>query len=816
MDKVTFFDMNNRIKALSSLKTNHNSILIETAYDYSKNGRNNDIYKFIENCTCSNEDIQFDVYMSLFDKIIESRNENYIIKTGEYILENVVPKVRDSKQTQVLIKRRLGRLKGKLNNNKKITTQIQTKFPSKVNTVTKQQTQTQSVKEDAIIEELYEQMLEKLYVYENYDRVASNYNNISKRFNLESFFIDREKQSTYDTVVELCELIDTYGSSNSTKFSIVIETAWYGYESLRIPYNKKEVLESAVDYFCFKEAEINNFKEIIDSTIFYDGIDKNLDIFMEDDPEGILRKDSIDDKIRHSINSYYIDSKSLLKESAEKDDKEETKFNKLFNKFKKEELKEGSNPASKLKSLVTSLYAKNVDGIIEGTPKLLSWIRAFFIVGLAAVPGIGLPLAVIGVIADRFIELNLGRSETKKMIDFFNSEIKKTEDKLEMIDDNKEEKENLTKYLKSLNDAKYKIEKYYNDLHTEEENDKRMSDEYSNSDYNSDDDFDFSDLEEFFVLNTISDKINSFLETDLVLTENEMYELAKRSKGDSIKDIATISSLYPEEFYKESVRRGIEDHLKDINNNSIKYESIVDKVIEKDLYENALSILNFRKPIEKPVTMYEANEYLDNVIENTELLKTLYQYGILSEGAPILEVSLTNRVKMALMKLKKNAVKLSDKEKNISREIDRTANSFANGIEKSLTQSNRESVLRGTILPSASKIIKLGLIDAGLVAIGQPVLAVIATLGYLGASHLSKNKERQYVIDELEIELKMCQKYIDLAESNGDMKALKQCLTIQRSLQRQLQKVKYKMKVDLSRKGVDYSYLDNVDDVSAN
>ena len=80
MDKVTFFDINNRIKALSSLKTNHNSILIETAYNYSKNGRNNDIYKFIENCTCSNEDIPFDVYMSLFDKIIESRKENYIFR----------------------------------------------------------------------------------------------------------------------------------------------------------------------------------------------------------------------------------------------------------------------------------------------------------------------------------------------------------------------------------------------------------------------------------------------------------------------------------------------------------------------------------------------------------------------------------------------------------------------------------------------------------------------------------------------------------------------------------------------------------------
>ena len=108
------------------------------------------------------------------------------------------------------------------------------------------------------------------------------------------------------------------------------------------------------------------------------------------------------------------------------------------------------------------------------------------------------------------------------------------------------------------------------------------------------------------------------------------------------------------------------------------------------------------------------------------------------------------------------------------------------------------------------------MVDAGLVAIGQPVLAVIATLGYLGASHFFKNKERQLLIDEIEIELKMCQKYIDLAEANGDMKALKQCLTIQRNLQRQLQRIKYRMKVDLGRKHIDSSYLDNVDDIKVN
>ena len=55
------------------------------------------------------------------------------------------------------------------------------------------------------------------------------------------------------------------------------------------------------------------------------------------------------------------------------------------------------------------------------------------------------------------------------------------------------------------------------------------------------------------------------------------------------------------------------------------------------------------------------------------------------------------------------------------------------------------------------------------------------------------------VLDEIEIELKMCEKYIDIAESKNDMKSLKQLLTIQRNLQRQQQRIKYKMKVDFNQ-----------------
>ena len=813
MSKVTFSDMNIRVKALSSLNGNPDRIMMEGVYTNSKNGRYVDVYRCIESCARSDKEVPFDAYMELFDRVIETGNESNVRKVGDYILENVVHKTRDSKHTQELINRRIGRLKSKLKPQDSMKTLEKVKPAAKPMQAAPKTGS--PIKEETLLS-IYESMLEKAYICENYDRVALNYNNISKRFNLESLFVEHANYSTADTVINLCGLIDTYTMSTGIKFNTVIETAWYGFESLRINYDKKEILEAAVDYFCFKEDGAECCKKILDTTIFYDKHDKDLEIFMEDEPNE--EENSINKDISNCINKYC----NIQESSNKDDDKDSTGFNKLFNKFKKEELGEGDKPAQKLKSLITKLYAKNVDGIVEDTPKFLSWIRAFFILGAAAIPVIGPVLAAVGFIADRFIALHMERGETKRMLTCFDSEIKKTKEKLSTIK-NGEEKDNLKKYLKSLEDARDKIDSYYNQLLTDEEVDKRYEEEMEErekDDLHTDDyldfgdEFNFDDFEEFFVMDTMANKIDAFLECDNFITSDNMYELTKTVDDESITDIATLASLYPDEFYKDSVQRAIEDHIKEINGNSVKCESVVEKVLRKDAYENALKVFNKVQPIEKPLTIYEANAYLDGILENAMVINTLSRYTKekLSNNT-MLEASIINSLRMASMKLKQNISKLTDKEKNVSREIDRGANSLMKGVEKALTTGNRESVLKGSIIPSASKMVKLGLINAGLVAIGQPVLAVITTLGYLGASHLFKNRERQLLIDEIEVELKMCQKYIDIAEANGDMKALKQCLTIQRNLQRQLQRVKYRMKVDLGRKHIDSSYLDNVDDI---
>ena len=262
----------------------------------------------------------------------------------------------------------------------------------------------------------------------------------------------------------------------------------------------------------------------------------------------------------------------------------------------------------------------------------------------------------------------------------------------------------------------------------------------------------------------------------------------------------------PEELYKNEVYDALRDNIKDIRSGKVHIPSVVEKAIRIAELQSAMSIMESTTPLAKPDTVYEASSYFESLVEAYGALSLMINAGY-DKYDPIMEASISNTLKMASMKLRNAIQKLSDKEKGISKSVDIGLNNLTKSVERALTNDNREAVIKGSILPSASKLIKLGIANAGLIAIGQPILAVIGTLGYLGTSAKFKAKERQMLIDEIEIELKMCQKYIDIAESKNDMKALKQLLMTQRDLERQHQRIKYKMKAELGQKYYDAKHV---------
>lgn len=814
MRLITITDVRKRIRCIREQETTlSNAIFIESANVLSQSGRSNDIKRLIESMTSSNVSIPFRTYMKLYDALVEKGNISEIKKIGTFIAEETMPKVRDASQTLQLIHRRLGRTKSKVNNTSyihKAQNELQDSLAkASADTApsgelysapgTTVHVSSQETPEEAA-NECYRMMFENIEIYSHCDRVLENYDRISKRFNLEILFNENtRKNGIYDTIVELCARIDTYNMPTAVKFNTVIETALYGLETNNIEYDRKDILEAAIDYFSFKEDGISSCKSIIETTLFFDkNEDTNgIDILMEDEPE-----EDIKPTISESIINFCIP----IEEGVKITETGEADFEKIFNDFKKNEIAKDPTKNNKLKNLITKLYSKNVTDVVNETPKLFRWIRSFFILGSATVPVIGPVLVAVSYIADRFITLDVERKEVEKMVICFNREIEAASTKLASTTD-EQTRERLEKYIDSLSNGASTIRNYYDNLFDYRED---HPDSSTLGIENKDD--------ELFVNEALLNHIYTMLERETeyidsnqssVFTEDTIYRLVRFGKlgNDDIINIAIAAAKFPDSFYKDTVTKAIKDSMQDISNGDRDFDTMIDKYITADNLSNAMAVLNNIEPEKPAENLNEALLNAEFILEVNSAICTLIR-NMNEDRSSIFEASFTNTLRMASMKLKNAMTKASDKERSMSKNLDAALNNFTKGIEASLTNDNREAVVKGTFMPSASKVIKIALSLAALggavgVAVSSAAVgiatAVIGLIGYIACSAKFKAKERQMVLDEIEIELKICQKYIDIAEQKNDMKALRELLSIQRNLERQHQRIKYKMKVNFAQ-----------------
>lgn len=503
-------------------------------------------------------------------------------------------------------------------------------------------------------------------------------------------------------------------------------------------------------------------------------------------------------------------------------------FNKIFEDFKKNN-EESDYPEKKLKKLVESLYATNVDNAVEGTPSLLSWIRRIFILGTCAINPV---LAAVLAIADIFTTIHMDRKNAERMLKCFKTEKEKSEKKLSELTD-KEDKDRMKDYIKSLDKVIDKIDIYHSQLLTDEEEDRKY-DSSSNS-FNSfsnilsddededidallkeleDDDFDWDSFGEA-AASCIP--VLSALMEEMTNTKDRVNNIDFKDKKfislfseDDLKNLATFSTMYPNCIDPYLVYDSINEYYYDIKNNIVKFSNSIYRFNAINACTEAMDIIkNHNNPVEYK-DIYEATYNMNNMVRG---LKAIELFATaMNSGYYMVEASITNKLKLASETLKRSLVNLSDKEKAVSRTIDSNMNRLAKSVEQAFTNDSRESIIRGSIIPSASKILKMIIVGAATWNI-QPAIAVIGVLGYIGCSKKFEIKQRQMIVDEIEIELKMCNKYIEMAESKNDTAALKNLYTIQRDLERQRQKVKYHMAIkgvkmidpkDTNRKGVDY------------
>ena len=415
---------------------------------------------------------------------------------------------------------------------------------------------------------------------------------------------------------------------------------------------------------------------------------------------------------------------------------------------------------SMLKEKIKELYSNSPDEVIDETPNIFAILVDVCIIagGFAINPVLG----IVSGMTLWFIGMKANREQSEKYIKKFKKEKEKAE-KRKLTGSAKERND---AYIAQLNKSIEKLEDYRNDLHTEEENEEREAKKSPNpTDDDSMDNFSFEDDDlkiESIVDIKLIDKAISILEG---FRYNQVYDYIRRD------DINPSALDY---IVHEGCKSGVLNRQK--------------------LYPVLEEMANKNKRDMKKWNMYRAG--MRTLREETYVGHDLYNRASVALDIYdiINEMSIGNHLTMLIDKVKRGASNLSDKEKIASRTLDTTLEKLRQSMENALTQENREAVIRGDILPSASRIIKLALVT-GFAFLINPALSVIYLLGVFAMSRNIRQKERQLVLDEIDTELKVCKEYTEQAKEKRDMNAYRQCLQIEKKLLRQRDILNYKMKI---------------------
>ena len=498
-------------------------------------------------------------------------------------------------------------------------------------------------------------------------------------------------------------------------------------------------------------------------------------------------------------------------------EKEDSDFKKILNDYK---VSNDADKPNKLMALVRKLYSLSPENIIDGTPSLLKYVRGILVIGGFAInPVIG----VIAFIADQVTKAHMNKEEAYQMREAFKNEIRSTQKK---IDNTKSAttRENLEKYNESLLAAYKKIDEYYESTLTDKELDAKYDaaddDDISTmgggefgdaeldafekmfgDDFDMDDDFgDLDDMDGFeesgkFVV-LMGHLIDAYNEGGCEEKSFDQHKCKKmiRMNPSIVGDLAKVSDKYPTIISKHDLANAIDDVRSDIQIGAVRI-NMIERYELNNTYDE---IMRSRDTIIETTDIFQEAKRFAAGIEISKALNEIY--STCTYYSPLTEASFTNSLKLAGEKLKKGIQKAADADKTISKNIDSSMSAFTRAAERAMTNDRRDAIIKGSVIPSASKVIKGAIMTGAAWLVLGPAVAVIGVLGYLGVSKKLNDKQRKALIDEIEIELKMCQKYIDLAESKNDLKSLKKLYTIQRELEKQRGRIKYR----IAQKGEKY------------
>lgn len=245
---------------------------------------------------------------------------------------------------------------------------------------------------------------------------------------------------------------------------------------------------------------------------------------------------------------------------------------------------------------------------------------------------------------------------------------------------------------------------------------------------------------------------------------------------------AVLESVITESEYQKEVY-----HIRKITENW-KKETDVPLAIQVEAFQILSAVLEANPNIQKPkVNPPKVSNKKEKDDPNTKVDE--------SRKNPFKGINL-NTMKLYLEGLKNKIKQMSTKEKELSRNLDNNFRRLVKSMKDALISDRREAIIKGSVIPSLSKCIKIAIGLAGMgVIFGNPMVPLITAVGGFAVSKQLTQKERILLLDEIETELEVLDKEISMAESKNQMKKLRALLKYKKDLQRQYQRIRYNVRI---------------------
>lgn len=289
---------------------------------------------------------------------------------------------------------------------------------------------------------------------------------------------------------------------------------------------------------------------------------------------------------------------------------------------------------------------------------------------------------------------------------------------------------------------------------------------------------------------TLPAKIDMLLESLESLSEKDanslIVESFDRFSLNDIDGITQLTKLDPSVIKPSGYQTVLKDTLRTARRKQYKTFEDYEKI---DCIKDNLNKL---KDIDDST---DEDISLDEAIISTKVKEACVNslYDFTKYPTTLKEMNIVNTIAMASEKVKAKLSDVSADVSNLSRQFDAQMDQLKGVVNtKDLESENREAVIAGNILPKASRIIKLA-ITAGVGYFINPAISVIVVLGYLGMSLDAQSKERRKVLEEIELELEMTNRYLKKAEDDGSLEKQRELLKIKKKLESQKARLMYNM-----------------------